>query len=77
MRRALVRIARIVALALVLFVVENVAHVWGGYGSFTYEQARWDGHQWIYSGRTITVCDWRCYVGLEPAPARPKTPATR
>ncbi len=55
---------RIAALGLLLYVGTSLAQVWGGRGSFSYEQASWDGHRWHYTGRVITVCDWRCYVGL-------------
>lgn len=65
-----VRLVRILLFTTILWIGESIAWVWGGYGSFTYPQAIWDGKKFVETGKMITVCDWRCLFGLPPKGAK-------
>lgn len=64
------RLVRFCLLTIGLWIAETIGQTWGGNGAFSYPEARWNGRVYIYTGRMITVCDWRCYVGLDPPTRR-------
>ena len=58
------RTARFLLITIAIWTFWAFSMTWRQTGILTYEQAIWNGKTFVYTGKLITVCEWRCRLGL-------------